>query len=440
MPSFADKVSRLLVDETLRYFADVTFIVPASDPSDAPPDDATFAKFPAHRNIISIQSPVFAKAFNINMPWKETTSKEIFIADTTAEAFDIFLRYVYSDSIDWRAASLDHIVLAAELAERYQVESMIYLIENELSEHLTVDDALRCFVCAMSDGPIAKACVNFLAKKWSDVILSEAFLDLQWKDIYDLILALKEHDSVAEVDKLKIVRSWIDANGTPSPLRDNSRLLECLIDVRKMSIEDVECHVEPSKLFGSDILMTFYKSHALKLSRSDESMRKVRLCWEGGDCYGGAFQTLDSMAKHTRSGRWDTLLTTTSFKSGRHAWTVRLINKCDMVIVGVSSSHADRTVALGQDLHGCGLFSQGQKFRYYRWVKYGDIFDSSAVDVRVFLDMNQRSVAFALKNPGEKEYTNFGVAFTSLPESVHPAVSFSENGTIAQIIDYANDW
>ena len=113
------------------------------DPS-VVPTDVTFrfkqgdtqATVGAHKVIIAMGSPVFAKQFYGKL---KETKEEIDIEETTQESFKAMIDYIYGKTLDWKSMTVEQVFAIGNLAERYQVPELMLNVMEVAMEFPVVD-------------------------------------------------------------------------------------------------------------------------------------------------------------------------------------------------------------------------------------------------------------------------------------------------------------
>ena len=104
------------------------------DPS-VVPTDVTFrfkqgdtqATVGAHKVIIAMGSPVFAKQFYGKL---KETKEEIDIEETTQQSFKTMIDYIYGKTMDWKSMTVEQVFAIGNLAERYQVDELMKKVKE----------------------------------------------------------------------------------------------------------------------------------------------------------------------------------------------------------------------------------------------------------------------------------------------------------------------
>ena len=181
--------------------------------------------------------------------------------------------------------------------------------------------------------------------------------------------------------------------------------------------------IEPLGLVPTEILMRVYCNQALrfanvalKSSLWDPTCRGTEVRIEQDLC--------DFQCKNHQGVRVQT-----PFVSGVHSWEIIIEKYCDLVWVGVVGEDADMNDWLGKQTAGWMFGSNGtlchdtQQDNGPYSTRYGVSFRENAI-LKAKLDMNKRELGFSVNG------TDFGVAFTQLPNKVYPAVSCRTPGVV----------
>mmetsp|Transcript_32332 Transcript_32332/g.52232 ORF Transcript_32332/g.52232 Transcript_32332/m.52232 type:complete len:271 (-) Transcript_32332:352-1164(-) len=243
---FIQNISRLISDESLRSTTDVTFVVSSG---------ADSQEFFAHRAILIVQSPVFARLLDDSMPWKESKTRRIEINDTSPEAFDVFLKFVYSACVGW-GTSVELLVEAAEIAHRYQVFGMGLCVAEGIYARLSKQNVLSCVELSVANQCIIEQCAKFVVDNWTDMF--SKMKDMKWDDLYHLAKFMKMPKADREIDKFCLLKNWLDCHGKP----DEDVVLDDVINLRTIRDnrpKDISKIIEPSGLFSKDALIEVYR-------------------------------------------------------------------------------------------------------------------------------------------------------------------------------------
>ena len=170
------------------------------------------SNFRAHKAILSARSPVFARMFQHRMI--ENTMNRVNITDIKPEILQVVLRFIYTDDCAVFQKSTSSKQIARELfsaADKYQLEQLKILCENELSRTLSVDNVAETLVYADMHNAqhLKQSCIRLIISKRSEVPQTA------WKEIKkrrELYLAICEQafgdtegEPCAKKPKLRVV-------------------------------------------------------------------------------------------------------------------------------------------------------------------------------------------------------------------------------------------
>jgi len=122
------------------------------DPSDIP-CDITFvieecgSRVKAHKFIMAMSSPVCMKQFYGEL--KEIDG-DIVIKDATKDAFNTMIDYFYGKKVDWKKKAVEEFFEIANMAEKYQVNTLKVKIEGAVQKYLHLDEENFVSVAAVA--------------------------------------------------------------------------------------------------------------------------------------------------------------------------------------------------------------------------------------------------------------------------------------------------
>ena len=127
-------------EESREKFCDVTLTAPLSQSQG---ELETCIKFFAHKAILAVRSPVFAKMFMHNM--QESVTNAVNLPDIEPDVLKELLIYIYTT----KSPNLKkHATALLYQAEKYQLGHLKILCERRLSYDLKVDNAARVLILA----------------------------------------------------------------------------------------------------------------------------------------------------------------------------------------------------------------------------------------------------------------------------------------------------
>jgi speckle-type POZ protein len=150
-------------------------------------------KFATHRAVLAARSPVFKAELFGSMA--EANMSQITLEDINPAAFEVLLRYMYTDMLppdDELAGSLVEMyrhLLAA--ADRYAMDRLKLMCANKLWENVSVDTVAATLNCAQTYNcrDLKDRCIAFFVeeKNFKKVVLTDDYVQLVQK--FPLIMA-----------------------------------------------------------------------------------------------------------------------------------------------------------------------------------------------------------------------------------------------------------
>jgi speckle-type POZ protein len=135
--------------------------------------DVTFRvggqKFRAHRSVLAARSPVFGAQLFGSMAEKDM--RRVKVVDMEPSIFETMLHYIYTDSLPpcddeggYNAPMMQHLLVAAD---RYGLESLKQMCEEELSQKIDVESVILTYALANQYhcNLLKAACTKFMASK-----------------------------------------------------------------------------------------------------------------------------------------------------------------------------------------------------------------------------------------------------------------------------------
>jgi len=131
MVSLNSKYSELslLLDPSCGIMSDVTFKIVRSINKERAEDSEVLGEIKGHKVILAAFSPVFKSMFF--GPLKETKDV-IHVEQTTLEAFEKMIEYIYQSDIDWSALSLLELYDIINLAELFNLPKLTNEIKTQM--------------------------------------------------------------------------------------------------------------------------------------------------------------------------------------------------------------------------------------------------------------------------------------------------------------------
>ncbi|XP_015124508.1 speckle-type POZ protein-like [Diachasma alloeum] len=120
-------------------------------------------EFPAHKIILSANSPVLTTMFSTNM--REANENRLVAEDIDTEAMKLFLTHLYTGTYNTK----DNTEMIPEVlygADKYDVKTLKKLCELQLSDRLSLENVLKIVDKADTyyAGALKDCCIDFMVK------------------------------------------------------------------------------------------------------------------------------------------------------------------------------------------------------------------------------------------------------------------------------------
>jgi len=134
-------------------------------------------EFPVHKALLAARSPVFFKMFTVDMQEKSGKMQEIL--DIGKEAFEEFLRFIYTGEVVNLEENVEDLLV---LADRYEVSDLQKVCESNLLTNLNVSNAKEVFQIAhrySCDVELKKASFDMLQTLFArlNISMPDEFID-----------------------------------------------------------------------------------------------------------------------------------------------------------------------------------------------------------------------------------------------------------------------
>ena len=165
-------------------FSDVTLVASRKkrDSSSTP------VEFPAHKVILAARSPVFASMFEHKM--QENSSNQVEIDDIYPNVVKVMLTYIYTG----RVSNINEVAYGLfYAADKYQLDQLKTLCEEQLSKNLKVENAAHIIQLAhMHNAPLLKRnTLQFISDHGAEVRATKEWEEVkQCADILDELLQM----------------------------------------------------------------------------------------------------------------------------------------------------------------------------------------------------------------------------------------------------------
>lgn len=130
-------------------------------------------KIPAHREILSAHSPVFASMFESDMV--ESKDGEVKIIDIEFKILKHLVNYIYYAEIE--SDDMDDWLALIVAADKYAIESLVKICEDYIAEKLTIDNVVDVFTTAdlVKAENLKEVCVKFIVENKAVVLKTESY-------------------------------------------------------------------------------------------------------------------------------------------------------------------------------------------------------------------------------------------------------------------------
>lgn len=257
----SESLCKLYLDESL---ADVNFVFDNAT-------DETIERVSAHRLILDAASPVFHKMFYGEL----NEENDVFIADTTKDAFAEFLQFFYMSDV---VLTTEHIVDVYQLTHKYDLPKCTDICNDFLIEYLNYDTLPLTMQIALwyENAKLLSICERMVCDHANEVFENEAFFH-SGKQVLKHILSMPSL-SCSETDLLDAYMKWAEwycqRNGILDPtiaqrldVMENCRQL---IRFRSTSYEELTSCIEKyPDMFTAEELQDY--THFYRANRQHRS-------------------------------------------------------------------------------------------------------------------------------------------------------------------------
>ena len=233
-------------------YSDVTFLV----------EDK---RFPAHRVILASRCSYFRALLYGGMKEAEMNI-EIAIGDTSADAFEILLKYIYTGKMMIGNVKETDIIDILGLANKYGFAALEFALQKRLLSTLTLDNACILFDVAIlyTLPDLQRGTAEFIDRNALDILQSDSFLAMS----LDGVRTILQRDSLCVPEKtiFKSVQAWCESNPLPKPsgnisaeeLVSKQKQRDSLLAVVRLPLiqtNDLLYIVRPTGLVSPDMLL-----------------------------------------------------------------------------------------------------------------------------------------------------------------------------------------
>ncbi|XP_054834143.1 BTB/POZ domain-containing protein 9 isoform X1 [Eublepharis macularius] len=221
-------------------YSDVTFIVEKK-------------RFPAHRVILAARCQYFRALLYGGMRESQPEA-EIPLQDTTAEAFTMLLKYIYTGRAILRDEKEEVLLDFLSLAHKYGFPELEDSTSEYLCTILNIQNVCMTYDVASlySLHKLTCMCCMFMDRNAQEVLSSEGFLSLSKAALLSIVL--RDSFAAPEKDIFQALVNWCKHN----PKENHSEIMQA-VRLPLMSLTELLNVVRPSKLLSADAILDAIK-------------------------------------------------------------------------------------------------------------------------------------------------------------------------------------
>ncbi|XP_062427956.1 BTB/POZ domain-containing protein 9 isoform X3 [Rhea pennata] len=221
-------------------YSDVTFIVEKK-------------RFPAHRVILAARCHYFRALLYGGMRESQPEA-EIPLQDTTAEAFTMLLKYIYTGRATLRDEKEEVLLDFLSLAHKYGFPELEDSTSEYLCTILNIQNVCMTFdVASLYSLPkLTCMCCMFMDRNAQEVLSSEGFLTLSKAALLNIVL--RDSFAAPEKDIFQALMNWCKHN----PKENHAEIMQA-VRLPLMSLTELLNVVRPSGLLSPDAILDAIK-------------------------------------------------------------------------------------------------------------------------------------------------------------------------------------
>ncbi|XP_054578603.1 BTB/POZ domain-containing protein 9 isoform X2 [Eptesicus fuscus] len=233
----SEHIGALLIGEE---YGDVTFVVEKK-------------RFPAHRVILAARCQYFRALLYGGMRESQPEA-EIPLQDTTAEAFTMLLKYIYTGRATLTDEKEEVLLDFLSLAHKYGFPELEDSTSEYLCTILNIQNVCMTFdVASLYSLPkLTCMCCMFMDRNAQEVLLSEGFLSLSKTALLNIVL--RDSFAAPEKDIFLALFNWCKHN-----LKENHAEIMQAVRLPLMSLTELLNVVRPSGLLSPDAILDAIK-------------------------------------------------------------------------------------------------------------------------------------------------------------------------------------
>lgn len=198
MKSTTDRVSALFNSED---FSDVVFLVGS---------DGSFWRYPAHKFILSLASPVFRTMLASSLK-EGQAGAQVQVTDVQPAAFENVMRYIYANDLrlDSVRGTLDTLYAAQKYMLYHLSSACLDFLEGHIDREnvLEIYQEVKLYDIDLDKGQVLHKCLQILDREANQILRSQAFSSLDL-DTVKMILSREFLQVPCELDVFNALLSW----------------------------------------------------------------------------------------------------------------------------------------------------------------------------------------------------------------------------------------
>ena len=218
-------------------------------------------KFFAHKYVLGTSSAVFYAMFYGELAEKTSL---VHLSDTLEEILEEFLRFLYTDNCN---LTTDNAMFVLYLARKYIVPSLAKKCVRFLQYWLAPANAFTILRQAIQfkEEELEKECWGLIVRRTSEVITSDAFVDINQATLSELLK--RESLNVKEVELFNAVLKWSEAECSRKEIEANEKnkraaMGNAIYQIRfaSMTAQEFSLIASQSDILTPEEMVLFYHS------------------------------------------------------------------------------------------------------------------------------------------------------------------------------------
>ncbi|XP_061172910.1 BTB/POZ domain-containing protein 9-like [Saccostrea echinata] len=218
--------------------------------------------FPAHKVILATRSEYFRALLYGGMKESQPGTTQVELKDTSASAFSILLKYMYSGRLNLLEIKDENLLDILGMSHRYGFVDLETAISDYLKAILNISNV--CLIYDIANmyhlTSLCQVCKDFIDRNAQDILVNETFLTLSQSSVKDLIS--RDSFCAPESTIFNAVVKWSEHNQGQDP----SPILQC-VRLPLMTMNDLLNVVRPTGLVSADSILD-----AIKLQSESRDM------------------------------------------------------------------------------------------------------------------------------------------------------------------------